>query len=155
MDIVESVAETIAEIPGDPSSLEIARIAIEAYQRALWVSHFDMKAPAYPELRHHRARALTAHIMSIVCKHLCDHGGARGHRDASRELFEALYESGAEVITDADRAAAGLPARGPYGLTIEQLRILDERYMEAMLRPTSMLLPVSEDHSLTSRGKSA
>jgi hypothetical protein len=33
MDIVEKVATDIADIPGDPSSLEIARVAIEAYQR--------------------------------------------------------------------------------------------------------------------------
>lgn len=135
MDIVEAVATEIADIPGDPSSLEIARVAIEAYQRALWTPHFDRAAPFYPEHRRNRANALTAHIMSIVGKYLCDHGAAHGHREASRDIFEALYESGAEIITDADRASAGLPARGPYGLTREQLRALDARYTEAMLRP--------------------
>ena len=33
MNVVEKVAAGIADIPGDPSSLEIARVAIEEYQR--------------------------------------------------------------------------------------------------------------------------
>jgi hypothetical protein len=146
MDIVEQVATEISEIPGDPSSLEIARIAIEAYQRALWTPHFGRPNRVWPELRRNRANQLTAHILSIVGKYLCDHGDVRGHREASRDLFEVLYESGAEVITDADRATAGLSPRGPYGLTEEQLRILDARYTEAMLRPMPSLL-VPAPHS--------
>lgn len=134
-DIVEQVAAEIAEIPGDPSPLEIARIAIEAYQRALWPSYFDRNAPLYPEHRSYRAHAITAHIINIVGKYLCDHGETRGPRDASRDLLEALYESGAEIITDADRAVAGLSPRGPYGLTREQLCILDARRTQAMLGP--------------------
>jgi cytosine/adenosine deaminase-related metal-dependent hydrolase len=138
-DIVEQVACEIADIPGNPSSLEIARIAIEAYQRALWTPHFDRSNRIWPEIRRSRASQITAFIMNIVGKHLCDHGDVQGHREASSDLFEALYESGAEVITDADRAAVGLSPRGPYGLTEEQLRILDARYTEAMLRPIPTL----------------
>lgn len=142
MDIVETVAAELAEIPGDPSSLEIARIAIEAYQRALWEPHFNRTGRlAYPDHRIARANSLTAHIMSIVGKYLCDHGDSKGRRDASRDLYEAIYESGVDIITDADRAVAGLPARGPFGLTVEQLRILDARYTEAMLRPAPFVQP--------------
>ena len=121
MDIVEKVAAEIADIPGDPSALEIARIAIEAYQRELWSPHFDLSSryTIRPELRRHRANQLTAHILHIVGKYLCDHGDAQGHRDASRALVEALYESGADIVTDVERATAGLPARGPYGLTAD------------------------------------
>src|SRR5689334_16785386 len=99
MDIVEKVAEAIVDIPGDPSSLEIARIAIEAYQEAMWPPAFGVsnRNGMIPELRRTRAHQLTAHIMQIVGKYLCDHGEARGHRDASRDLMEAIYESGAEV----------------------------------------------------------
>lgn len=141
-DIVEQVALELAEIPGDPSSLEIARIAIEAYQRALWPPYFERRAPFYPEHRRQRASAITAHIMAIVGKYLCDHDGARGPRDASRELFEALYEAGGDIITDADRATAGLPMRGPYGLTLEQLSILEARHTQAMLGPVpAFILP--------------
>lgn len=137
MDVVEQVAEAIADIPGNPSSLEIARIAIEAYQEAIWSPTFDIsnRAGMVPELRRVRAQQTTAHIMHIVSKYLCDHGEMDGHKHASRELMEALYESGAEVITDIDRATAGLPPRGPYGLTAEELRIRGARLTEAMLRP--------------------
>lgn len=137
IDIVEQVATEIADIPGDPSPLEIARVAIETYQRVLWSCHFDKNPPLYPHHRGNRATVLTAHIMNIIGKYLCDHGKARGHKEASRDLFEAIYESGAEIITDADRAAAGLPQRGPYGLTREQLCILEAHYMRAMLAPIS------------------
>lgn len=134
-DIVEQVATEIAEIPGDPSSLEIARIAIEAYQNAIWPSYFGRLDPCYPQHRRIRADQLTAHILGIVGEYLREDRDVQGHKEAARALFDALYESGAEVITDADRATAGLSPRGPYGLTVEQLRILDARYTEAMLRP--------------------
>lgn len=137
MDIVEQVAIEIADIPGDPSSLEIARVAIEAYQRALWPPAFDRPRGSYLQPQHRRIRAqqITAHIMHIIGKYLCDHGKVRGHMEASQELMEALYESGAQIITDADRAAAGLLPRGPLGLTVEELRIMEARLTEAMLRP--------------------
>lgn len=142
MDIVEKVATEIADIPGDPSSLEIARVAIEAYQNALWPPIFDTTNRFMPNLRRHRAQQLTAHIMHVVGKYLCDHGAAKGSRDASRELMEALYDSGADIITDADRATAGLPARGPCGLTEEELNILEVKRIEMMLRPiSSMTIP--------------
>lgn len=148
MNIVEKVADAIADIPGDPSSLEIARIAIEAYQKELWSPAFDTsnRFLAAPWLRRVRADQIASHILNIVGKYLCDHGGARGHRDASRDLVEALYESGADIITDADRATAGLPMRGPYGLTVEELRILEARHTEAMLRP---IPPFVVDRPLT------
>lgn len=135
MDIVSKVAEDIAEIPGNPSAYEIARVAIEAYQRELWTPAFDIgnRNGMVPEFRRKRTMQLTAHIMNLIGKYLCDHGEVRGAGDASRDLFESIYESGAEVITDADRSAAGLVPRGPYGMTAEELRILEARYTVAML----------------------
>lgn len=141
MDIVEKVAAAIAEIPGNPSSMEIARIAIEVYQQVLWMPAFNIstRAEMIPELRRHRAQQLTSHIMHIVGKYLCDHGEVHGARDASRDLMDALYESGAEVITDHDRATAGLPPRGPYGLTAEELSIREARMLEVMRHPTFII----------------
>ncbi len=137
MDIVKTVADAIAEIPGNPSNQEIARVAIEEYQKALWPPIFDRdnRFGFVPELRRHHANALTAHIMHIIGKHLCEHGDAHGARDVSRELFEVIYESGAYIVTDADRAGAGLPMRGPYGLTREELKIMEMKRIEAMLAP--------------------
>jgi len=137
MDIVAKVAADIAEIPGNPSVHEIARVAIEAYQRELWRPAFDISSRGgmVPELRRNRATQLTAHIMCLIGEYLCDHGENRGSRKASAVLFEALYESGADIITDADRTTAGLRPRGPYGVTAEELRIMEAKRMEAMLRP--------------------
>lgn len=136
-DIVSKVAEDIAEIPSNPSAHEIARVAIESYQREIWTPAFDIgnRSGMIPELRRNRAQSLTANIMHIIGKYLCDHGEMRGSREASRDLFEAIYESGAEIITDVDRSTAGLARRGPYGLTAEELRILEAKHTIAMLAP--------------------
>lgn len=141
MDIVEQVAEEIAGIPGDPSNLEIARIAIEAYQRAIWSPALDWRDRGMRlELRRARTTQLTGHIMHIVGKHLRDHDKGHGFRDCSEEIFGALYESGAEVVTDADRATAGVPRRDPYGMTAEEVRIMEARRIEAMLKPMQPLI---------------
>lgn len=139
MNIIDIVAADIAEIPGHPSPREIARIAIEAYQRELWTPAFDRRGPPMPELRRIRANQLTAHIMHIISDYLCDHDGARGPRDASRDLFEAIYESGAEIVTDYDRATVGLQARGQYGMTPQELQIREARYLQAALGPAPPL----------------
>jgi hypothetical protein len=139
-DIVEQVATEIADIPGDPSSLEIARIAIEAYQRAIWEPTMKM----VPELRRYRASQITSQIMHILGKYICAHADRNLHRDASRDLMETFYESGAELIPDADRAAVGLTPRGPYGLTAQELAILENRRIEIMLRPLPMMIPIGD-----------
>jgi hypothetical protein len=146
MDIVQTVADAVAEIPGQPNPREIARVAIEEYQKALWTPLFD-KENRYgmvPEMRRRHAQSLTAHIMHVVGDYLCPHGEVDGHRGASGKLFEALYESGAYIVTDADRQAAGLPMRGPYGLTMQELQIMEIKRVEAMLSPMPpMLVPRS------------
>ena len=134
MDVVQKVAAAI-RARDSQDAFAIARAAIEAYQDAIWpVHHFDSRR-LEPELRRNKANALTGHVMNVIGKYLCDHGDARGHRDASRDLMAMFYESGADIITDADRAAAGLPDRGPSGMTREELQIMEARRMEAMLAP--------------------
>lgn len=135
MNIVEEVVEAIAEIPGDPSSLEIARIAIEAYQAALWPPIDFSGRTLTVDHRRMRANALTAHIMHAIGKYLYRHGEVDGAREASRALFEMLYESGADIITDLDRSLAGLPVRDHSGLTRDELSIMEAKRIEAMLRP--------------------
>lgn len=137
MDIVGKVAAEIADIPGNPSSREVARIAIEAYQKALWTPAFDISSRGgmIPELRRNRASQITAHIMHLIGRYLCDHGDTKGSREASAVLFEAIYESGADIITDADRSTADLAPRGPYGITVQELQIIEAKSIEAMLRP--------------------
>jgi len=78
-----------------------------------------------------RAQMLTAQIMHILDRHLKD--GA--HRDVARELEELFYARGAYVVTDAERAQAGLSPRDHHGLTIEELVAIEGRMMEALLMP--------------------
>jgi hypothetical protein len=113
-----------------------AQAAIEAYQKALWTPYFGRPAGMiYPEPRRNWANSLTAHIMNAIGKYLCRHGEQDGVREASRDLFEMLYGSGAYIVTDADRTEAGLPPRGAYGLTREDMKIMELKHTEAMLRP--------------------
>jgi hypothetical protein len=143
MDIAEKIATEIDAIPGQPTSYEVARVAIEAYQREMWTPHFDLsrKFNLLPELRRNRASSLTAHIMHLIGKYICEHDAEHDlHRRASGDLFEAIYESGCDIITDADRRAAGLPDRGPYGMTKDEMQILEAKRTEAMLRPTPPMI---------------
>lgn len=98
-----------------------------------------------PELRYRRAQALCAHITQIVSPAICEHTERNLRRDIVRDLMEFLFDEGVEVITDADRAAAGLAPRGVSGMTAHELQELEMRRIEAMMRPITMTV----DHSST------
>lgn len=91
-------------------------------------------------LRLQQARMLVAEIMRIVSPSICGHTDENLHRKVSRELFEAFYNAGVEIITDQDRRDAGLRPRGEAGLTPEKLLILENNRMLAMLQPLSLIL---------------
>lgn len=114
-----------------------ARAAIEAYQAALWPPiDFGSRTLAI-DRRRMRADALTAHVMHAISGYLCRHGDEDGAREASRALFNMFYEAGADIVTDLDRAIAGLAPRDHNGLTREELQIMEAKRTEAMLRPMS------------------
>ena len=92
------------------------------------------------QFRRHRADSLAAHIMQIVSKYLRDEG--REHRDCVRDLLAVFYENGVEVITDADRAIAGLPPRNEQGLTVQELQLLEMHRLQVMMRPLEHFLPL-------------
>ncbi len=52
--------------------------------------------------------------------------------DAREALFKLFYESGSEIVTDADRQICGLPPRGPDGWTLEEIVELERRRHEIM-----------------------
>lgn len=135
MDIVQTVAEAIAEIPGTPSPREVARVAIEAYQAALWPPMDFGSRTLTIDRRRMRANSLTAHIMHAIGKYLCRHGEVDGAREASGTLFEMLYEAGADIVTDLDRTSAGLPPRDHNGLTRDELCIMEAKHVQAMFSP--------------------
>jgi hypothetical protein len=96
-------------------------------------------------LRKMRADALTAHIMHLVGPYIEEHGDHDARRDCARALFAAFYDSGVEVISEADRALAGLPPRiGDTGMTSNELAIIEARHTEAMLKPVSVTLAFPE-----------
>lgn len=65
-------------------------------------------------------------------------------RDAHRIISEFLTRIGAELVTDWDRDQAGLPPRGSLGWTIEELRVLEYRRLEAMLQPMPSVVRLTE-----------
>lgn len=153
MDLIETVARAIGAKVGDYSEgagwlgddthamgLERAKAAIEAYQKALWPPmDFNTRALTI-DLRRRRADSITAHIMHAIGKYLCRHGEADGAREVSRSLFQMLYEAGADIVTDVDRANIGLAPRDHGGLTRDELHIMENRRIEAMLRPMPPLV---------------
>lgn len=155
-DIVSKVAEDIAEIPGNPNPREIARIAIEAYQRELWAPTFGAlnRDGRVPELRRHRTNMLVAEIMHVVGKYITGEEAfeQRFYKRAVEDLFDLFYEAGAEIITDADRTAAGLPRRDGYGLTADELRARESWMLQAITRPAPLYVD-TEKQPLDEQGR--
>lgn len=98
----------------------------------------------WTDMRRLRADALTAHIMRIISPFITDYENDM-HRKAHSELYKAFHDAGVEVITDMDRAAAGLMPRNDQGYTREELQILEMRRRDAMLRPMpTVVFPVEK-----------
>jgi hypothetical protein len=89
-----------------------------------------------------RADQITHLIMSIIRQHVGHYlnsneaQDAAVERDLMRDLKDQLWADGAHMITEGDRIAAGLPPRNIYGLTVDELRIIEDRMIMAMLQPT-------------------
>lgn len=92
------------------------------------------------DLRRRRADALTSALMHVISPYLADETGHE-HKDAFYAIFDEMYQSGAEVITDADRAAAGLQPRGRLGWTQDELAALEKQRLEMMTGPILMRTP--------------
>lgn len=97
----------------------------------------EMSRVSWPDKRRLRADALTSHIMHIIGAFITDREHDL-HRCAHEALFKAFYDSGVEVITDMERARAGLMPRNDEGYTAYELQIMEARMQEAMLRPITM-----------------
>lgn len=100
----------------------------------------------WPNRRKMRADALAAMTMRAVERYLDNSPEALDHnvrKRAHQELFDMFYQVGADIVTDLDRANAGLPARNSEGYTDEELQILEASKREMMIRPMlgTVLLP--------------
>lgn len=94
------------------------------------------------DLRRQRATVLAAEVMRLVDPYICEHGEARGHRDVFDALYRMFWNGGFDIISDMDRAKAGLPPRGYSGWTADELRALERQRLVALMTPPQMIVPV-------------
>src|SRR6185312_12651147 len=73
-----------------------------------------------PDMRRHRANELTSYIL----KELGDLLPREHRRAAAERLFDRFMADGYDIVTDAQRAAAGLAPRNDYGWTYSELQAL-------------------------------
>jgi len=93
-----------------------------------------------PDRRRHQVMAIVALVMDAIGKHIPDDG--HSHKHATYDLLEALDKAGIDIITEEDRARAGLPPRGPKGWTHQELQIMDHKRLMVMLEPLPpMIVP--------------
>lgn len=90
--------------------------------------------------RHPRAQQITHLLMHIIRRHVdfdkLDPGGKdRIERDLFCALQDQLWCDGAQMITEGDRIAAGLPPRNVEGLTVDELVAIESRLLLSLLQP--------------------
>lgn len=92
--------------------------------------------------RRRRSMVLLSAIMQIVHKHVTFSTVERNIADdIHHQLLTTFLDHGVEIITDADRAEAGLPPRGREGWTGVELCILEHARLSAMMAPIVVHLP--------------
>lgn len=87
----------------------------------------------WPSITINRRHQRTNHLMNMVMHHMERFIPTEYYRDAARTLEELFHTTGAYIVTDADRAAAGLPMRDHNGLTLDELAIIERQMIAAML----------------------
>lgn len=96
----------------------------------------------YPNRRRQRAEHMAAVVMNAIAPVLRNDGEVNGNRHAQRALEDIFNAIGVEVITDQDRAAAGLRLRDWGGYTLEELAILEAHRLSSMMKPMVGAIPV-------------
>lgn len=93
----------------------------------------------YPHLtinrRHLRTQQLLGLVMHHIQPYLDQNSERKAYRDVARVLEELFHASGVQIITEADRAAAGLPPRDHNGMTLEEITIIEAKLLRAMMEP--------------------
>ena len=93
----------------------------------------------YSNRRYQKAQHVTAHLMHILRNVL---PATADFRAITKEVEEFFYATGIDFYTEADRIQAGLRPRDHLGYTIEELKVMDARFMEAMLKP---MMPIKNE----------
>lgn len=90
--------------------------------------------------RYVRSQQLLAQVLHIVEPYLRESSKEGSPvRDVARELGELFHCSGVQIITEGDRAAAGLPPRDHYGMTLDEIRIIEHKLLLASMAPAPLL----------------
>lgn len=88
-----------------------------------------------PNMRRQRAGAL----VSVVMKELADIPEIYNfRRDIACRLCRAFEDLGIDFVTDEMRSNAGLPQRGEFGWTDNELRALEAARWQALIRPLNL-----------------
>lgn len=103
--------------------------------------------------RHLRTQQLLGLVLHHIRPYLDPNPASRADREVARVLDDLFHCAGVQIITEADRAAAGLPPRDHNGMTLEELAVYEARMREAMLRPLQMFVrpdgsPIAERANL-------
>lgn len=97
-----------------------------------------------PNLRYQRAQLFANVVMQALGDLLGpDEQFPNKRRDAYERLFEIFHREGFDVITDEDRAKAGLEKRGELGWTDKELHIMEHTRLLAMMSPILSTFPAS------------
>jgi hypothetical protein len=92
------------------------------------------------DFRRHRAMHLTAALMQELDEVLDGLNGSGIRREIQERLFAALERNGAYVMTDEDRAKAGLEPRDGRGWTPSELIAERQAYQDALMRISGVTL---------------
>lgn len=92
-----------------------------------------------------RAQSLAAIVMQVLDDLLePDEEWPKKKREAAYRLCDLFHQKGFDVITDEDRARAGLPKRGELGWTDHELRVMEHARTLTMLAPIEpMIFPAA------------
>jgi hypothetical protein len=91
-------------------------------------------------MRMMRARSLVGAVMSKIDPFL-DHDQDHVRKGVYEALLELFHSEGVDVITDAQRADAGLPPRGPDGWTMEEIVAIEHHRLNVLTAPIYARFP--------------
>lgn len=96
------------------------------------------------DLRMRRAQSMLHAVLQRVEPYLDPELGNSAPRDVYEALIKLFHDEGFDVITDAMRAEAGLPPRGPDGWTMEEMVAIEKHRLATMFAPIYGTLPSGE-----------
>jgi hypothetical protein len=93
------------------------------------------------DMRMYRAQSLMHAVLQRIDPYLDPELGNHARRDVYEALLKLFHDEGVDVITDAQRADAGLPPRGPDGWTIEEMMAIEKRRLDILTAPIYAAFP--------------